>query len=160
MINIKIPAPSMKSINALIEKNYLQESNVLDEYMAMVANTLNYIGASVLHYQNECFAVNSINAEIDPKTLPIYSDIVENYSDIDFEGNLISRIKKINEVSGGGCPLATTEDLNRDISTWNNRWVTAYIWTLLCCEHIENGKLNDKLTINALLLELEGNTIS
>lgn len=156
MINIKIPSPSISIITALIEKNHLNKEEVVDDYMAIVSNTLHYVGGSRLSYQNELLSDYAITADVDINTLPSYLDIIETYGDIGIEDELIKRISKANSKFGSSCPLANAAALKKPIRSWSPRWITVYIWVLLCCEHSKDTFCTDEITSTALFLELSG----
>lgn len=156
MINIKIPSPSISMLNALIEKNNLNKEDVIDEYMAIVSNTLHFVGGSRLRYQNELLSNYAITADVDINTLPNYLDIIEAYGDIGIEDELIKRISKANSKFGSICPLADAVALKKPIRSWSPRWITVYIWVLLCCEHSKDTFCTDETTSTALFLELSG----
>lgn len=156
MIKIKIPSPSISMITSLIEKNKLNKADIIDEYMAIVSNTLHYIGGSRLSYQNEFLTDCAITAEVDINTLPNYLDMIEAYADINIENELVKRISKANKKFGASCPIANTKALREPIANWSPRWITVYIWVLLCCEHSKDEFCTDEMTSTALFLELVG----
>lgn len=156
MINIKIPSPSITMITALIEKNNLDKADIIDEYMAIVSNTLNHIGGATLRYENEKLTNHAITADIDLSTLPSYLDMIEYYADIGIENELIQRISTANSKFGSSCPRADVTALRKPIQSWSPRWVTVYIWVLMCCEHSKDKFCTDEVTSTALFLELIG----
>lgn len=154
MINIKIPSPSINMIFNFIEKNKLDETETVNEYLSIVSNTLNYIGGSRLRYRKEVLTKNAITADIDLGSLPLYADMIEHYADIGLENEFIQRIEAANSKFGASCPKADEKALRKPIRSWHPRWVTVYIWVLMCCEHSKDTFCTDLMASNAIFLEL------
>ena len=155
MKTVKIPSPSIKKLEYILAQSKVTGEVLIDQYMAIIASTLGYVGGTTLRYENERVEGNFIEATIDTRSLPDYRSMVETYSDISFQDELLKKIRKAHKVYGLECPLATPDKLGRSLNTWSDRWITVYIWTLLCCSEAKDSINDDADVINSLLDELQ-----
>lgn len=159
MILIKIPSPKIKLIYNAAKKNELRKSDVLDSYMGIVSNTLRFIGGKVLNYDDAEITERGFFAKVNIGSLPNYQDMLSCYGDLGLEEGIIERTERLNRDFGGECPVATSEALRGPIKQWDTRWVSIYIWVLLCCEHSDKKLCDDSVTSTALLVEFLASTI-
>lgn len=154
-LTIKIPSPSVEKIKELSINNNLEISDTLEQFMELVANSLLLSGGSNLTYEDATITDNGIQAKIALGTLPCYQDMKSRYQVINFEDELIKRINQARAVYDDNCPEPDSLLLSQPISTWHHRWITAYIWVLICAlDHNDVFPL-DKTIIDLLLKRLE-----
>lgn len=157
MTIIKSPSPSISKLNQLLlEKNInVSRSDIAEEYMALVSETLKYVGGHNLRYKNTSVDDhNGIVAEINNASLPHYEDIATAYLDVNFDKAMITRIQHIHNKIGDACPIADATSLRQPIGQWHPRWVTVYVWCLMCLAAIDNTKWSDDAVSDAVLDEL------
>lgn len=155
-VNIKIPSPSIVSLRkSLSEKGVeVSDSDITDEYMMLVSETLKYVGGSHLSYKNaELDSKHTITADINIKSLPHYEDIVTAYLDLNFDGAMASRIKQMNEKLGDACPPADATSLRQPLEYWHPRWITVYVWCLMCLAGTDSANWSDAAVSEAVELE-------
>lgn len=154
-LTVKIPSPSVENIKALIFNNNLDLEDLLEHFMALVANSILLSGGTNLAYDAVTMTDTAIEAEIAIGTLPRYQDMKLRYEAINFEDELIKRINKARETYNDNCPEPDSLLLAQPISTWHHRWITAYIWVLICVLDHDGVFPLDKTIIELLLKRLE-----
>ncbi len=153
---IKIPSPKISQILHLIKETGSDEDIVIDQYMAIVANTLSYVGGTTLGYSEERIVGSQsyIEASVDVRSLPEYKRIADVYGDIDFERELLKKIRQAHQFYGLECPIANGDRLRRSPDTWSPRWITVYIWVLISASMSKDKFAEDSVVIKSLFDEL------
>ena len=154
-LTVKIPSPSVEKIKALAFNNNLEMPDVLEHFMVLVTNSVKQSGDTELIYDEVAINGNAIEAKITLARLPRYKGIKERYKSIDLEAELIKRINQARAVYDDNCPEPDGLLLSQSIATWHHRWVTTYIWVLICAVDHDDVFPLDKDIIDLLLARLE-----
>lgn len=155
MLSVKIPAPSLTKIEAFVDANNLDKANVLERYMTILSDYIELASDSKLVYEDAEITSSHIIAKVKLGSLPAYKDMEARYHSVDFKGELIKRINQARAVYNDGCPEPDNLLLTQPLTTWHHRWVTAYIWVLVCCADQPKHFPTDKSVVELLFKRLE-----
>lgn len=155
MLAVKIPSPSIAKIEELVAGHDLDKDAVLARYMSIVNNCIEQACGANFVYEDTEITSSHIIANVKIGSLPIYKDMKTRYESINFEGELIKRINQARIFYKDGCPEPDGLLLNQSLTTWHHRWITAYIWTLICCSDQPEYFPVDKTVIELLFKRLE-----
>lgn len=131
MLEVKIPSPPIIKMKALIASNNRNTGAVIREYMAILANSIGFIGKAEFSYKDGRVSDDGIFASVEPQQLPLYENVANLFSNIGFEQAMITQIATGNKHYGQDCPIANKNNLRQPIHTWSGRWITIYLWTML-----------------------------
>lgn len=154
-LTVKIPSPSVEKIKALVFDNNLEMPDILEQFMTLVVNSLKESGDTELVFNEVVMTNNAIEAKITLASLPRYQTMKTRYQAINFEAELIKRINQARAVYDDNCPEPDGLLLSQSIVTWHHRWVTAYIWVLICVVDHDDVFPLDKDIIDLLLARIE-----
>lgn len=155
MLNVKIPSPRFAKIEELVAGHSLAKNDVVARYMTILNDCVERACDAKFVYEDAEITSSHIIANVQLGSLPAYKNMKTRYQSIDFEGELIKRINQARAVYNDGCPEPDSLLLTQPLTTWHHRWVTAYIWTLVCCSDQPEHFPIDKAVIELLFKRLE-----
>lgn len=154
-LTVKIPSPSVPKIKEMVFNNNLDLDDTLERYMRIMNEYLMQASGEEITYEEEQFSDTAIEAVITLGTLPRYKDMKARYQHINFEEELMKRINQARSVYNDNCHEPDSLLLSQSIVTWHHRWVTAYIWVLMCCgEKAESDGAIEFFPVDKSVIEL------
>ena len=150
MPTIKIPSPKFADFSLIHAEEQMSIQYLVEQYFNIVRYAVQIDATIKLDYKNLALSDQGVIADINLESLPLYADMIERFNKIDFESEMLKRIDKLVTIDANTCPTANRDLLAQPISTWHHRWVTVYIWLLMCGHHDEKYFATDAEAIEAM----------
>lgn len=153
MLTIKIPSPAIAKIIDHANSAHRDLAEVVDDYMVIVSNAISTATGQQLYFKDAHASDDGIQATINVRRLPNYQATANFFKGLNFEGMVITNINKANHHYGQYCPRANPQALQQPITLWPAKWITIYLWALICSASTHNQALRSDAEVMQLLMD-------